>query len=124
MRRLALLASLLALAACDDGKVTEVARFPSPVGGLDAVVGHISAGDSQPWMVVMTKPGENPAKGARILLTDKGSQPMVEWVDPYHVILRCDGPARIWTYRNFWTDPSGKATVSAALECGQGGWKP
>ncbi|MCR6631354.1 MAG: hypothetical protein NVV74_15630 [Magnetospirillum sp.] len=117
---IALLGTLV-LAGCSEGEVTEVARFPSPVGGLDAVVGTMKAGEAQPFLVTMTKPGESPAKGTRVLLADKIVAPKVEWLDADHVVIRCDDGARVWSYRNFWTN--GTATVSVGLECGTKGWR-
>lgn len=122
MRRWFAMAGVLALAACGEGDVVEVARYSSPVGGLDAVVGRMKAGQSEPFLVVMTKPGESPAKGARILLADRTDAPTVEWADAEHLTIRCGG-ARIWSFRNFWTSPNAKqVTVSVALDCGQNGW--
>jgi hypothetical protein len=114
---------VLMLAACGEGEITEVARFPSPVGGLDAVVGTMKAGEAQPFLVAMTKPGEAPGKGTRVLLVDKSADaPKVEWQDADHLSIGCAGDARIWTYRNFWTN--GTATVAVGLSCGTGGWRP
>jgi hypothetical protein len=124
MRTWLALLGVLALGGCGEGEITEVARFPSPVGGLDAVVGSMKAGEAQPFLVAMTKPGEAPGKGARVLLADKIAAPRVEWQDSEHLTIRCDGPARIWTYRNFWTNASSSVTVSVGLECGTGGWHP
>ena len=124
MKRLFVILGLLALAACGEGEVVEVARYPSPVGGIEAVVGRMKAGDTEPFLVVMTKPGENPGKGARLLLADNTAAPVVEWHDAEHLTIRC-GNARVWSYRNFWTTPNFKqVTVSVALECGQQGWAP
>lgn len=120
MKRL-LPAIALLLSACGDGEITELARAPAPHGGFDVVVGRMKAGETEPYLVVMTKPGENPGKGARLLLADKGGVPGVTWRDAEHLTIRCDG-ARIWSYRNFWTSPNGRATVAIGLECGQQGW--
>ncbi|HLO78325.1 MAG TPA: hypothetical protein VK196_17850 [Magnetospirillum sp.] len=113
--------AVLALAACGEGEISEVARYPSPVGGLDAVVGTMKAGEAVPYVVAMTKPGENPGKGTRVLLMDKGPAPKVEWADADHLRVSCEGAPRIWTYRNFWTN--GTATVAVGLECGTQGWR-
>lgn len=113
----------LALAACGEGDLREVARFPSPVGGLDAVVARMDTGAESPYAVVLTKPGENPKKGARVFLADRTEGPKVTWQDADHLTISCD-QARIWTYRNFWTSPEGKATVAVALACGEKGWRP
>ncbi len=114
----------LSLSACGEGEVVEMARYPSPVGGIDAVVGRMKAGETEPFLVVITKPGENPTKGARLLLADNTTAPVVEWADAEHMTIRCDN-ARIWSFRNFWTTPNFKrVTVSVALECGQKGWAP
>lgn len=121
MRRLLLPALVLSLSACGDD-ITELSRTPSPVGGLEAVVAQMKGGDSDPYVVVLSKPGENTKKGGRVLLADKGTAPVVEWRDADHLVIRCDG-ARVWTYRNFWTSPNGGATVSVGLECGQQGWR-
>jgi hypothetical protein len=124
MKRIMALAGLLALAACDDGKVKEIARYPSPVGGLDVVVGRLSAGESDPFLVEMSKTGDAAGKGARLLLADRTDAPVVEWADAEHLTIRC-GNARIWTFRNFWTSPNAKqVTVSVKLECGREGWTP
>jgi hypothetical protein len=125
MKRLVAVLALLALAACgDDGKITEIARYPSPAGEYDAVVGQMSAGQSQPHLVVITKPGENPLKGERLLMADKGDAPVVEWSDPRHMTIRC-GNARIWSYRNFYVMPTMKQEViSVALSCAPQGWAP
>lgn len=109
------------LAACGEGEITEVARYPSPIGGLDAVVGTMKAGEAVPYLVAMTKPGENPGKGTRVLLMDKGPAPKVEWQDPDHLRISCEGEPRVWTYRNFWTN--GTATVAVGLDCGTKGWR-
>lgn len=123
MKRLSL-SALLLLAACGDGEITEHARIPSPIGGADAVVARMKAGENEPWLVVMTKQGDNPTKGARVLLADQGAAPRVEWQDPDHLTISCDGTPRVWSYRNFWTAPNGKTTVAVALDCGQQGWRP
>lgn len=124
MKRLMVLLGVLALSACGEGDVTEIARYPSPVGGMDAVVGHLSAGESDPFMVVLAKTGEAPGKGARLLLADQTTAPVVEWADAEHLTIRC-GNARIWSFRNFWTSPNKKqVTISVALECGRNGWTP
>lgn len=119
-RWMAVLATIM-LSACGEGDITEVARYPSPVGGLDAVIGTMKAGEATPFLVAMTKPGENPAKGARVLLVDKGGAPKVEWQDADHLRIACEGDARVWSYRNFWTN--GTATVAVGLECGTKGWR-
>ncbi|HTH15395.1 MAG TPA: hypothetical protein VL974_01975 [Magnetospirillum sp.] len=116
------LAGTLALAACGDGDIKEVSRTPSPVGELDAVIGSMKAGESQPFLVTIVKTGENPGKGPRLLLTDQTSAPKVEWLDPDHVTIHCDGTARVWSYRNFWTN--GSATIAVGLDCGTLGWRP
>lgn len=122
MKRWMAVMAALVLSACGEGDITEVARFPSPVGGLDAVIGTMKAGEATPYLVAMTKPGENPAKGTRVLLMDKGpSAPTVQWQDPDHLTVRCEGEPRVWTYRNFWTN--GTATVAVGLECGTKGWR-
>ncbi|MBC7908350.1 MAG: hypothetical protein H7Y60_16605 [Rhodospirillaceae bacterium] len=124
MRRVLAIVGLLALGACDEGKVNEIARYPSPVGGLDAVVGRMSAGEADPFLVVLTKPGEAPGKGARLFLADHTDAPVVEWADAEHLTIRCDN-ARVWSFRNFWTSPNKKqVTVSIRLECGREGWTP
>lgn len=121
MRHWMAMAATLALAACGEGEITEVARYPSPVGGLDAVIGTMQAGEAVPYLVAMTKPGEKPGKGTRVLLMDKGTAPRVAWRDADHLDIACDGDARIWTYRNFWTN--GTATVAVGLDCGIKGWR-
>lgn len=121
MKRWMAMVALPLLAACGEGDITEVARYPSPVGGLDAVVGTMKAGESVPFLVAMTKPGDNPGKGTRVLLVDKGSAPSVEWQDADHLKISCTGDARVWTYRNFWTN--GTATVAVGLDCGTKGWR-
>lgn len=125
MKRLVAALGLLILAACgDDGKIAEVARYPSPAGDYDAVVGHIAAGQSQPYLVVITKPGDNPGKGERLLMADRSDVPVVEWSDGRHMTIRC-GTARIWSFRNFYTVPTMKQeNISVALACGQQGWIP
>lgn len=120
MKRL-LPAIVLLLSACGEGDITELSRTPSPVGGFDAVVARMKAGETEPFMVVMTKPGEHPKKGARLLLSDRGGAPSVEWHEAGRMVIHCDG-ARIWSYRNFWTTPDGRVTVAVALDCGQQGW--
>ncbi len=122
MKRLLLPAFALLLSACGDGDITELSRTPSPVGGIEAVVGRMKAGETEPYMVAMVKPGDKVGKGARLLLADKGTPPVVEWQDADHLTIRCDG-ARIWSYRNFWTSPNGGATVAVGLDCGQQGWR-
>lgn len=121
MKRWLAICALGLLAGCGDGEITEVARVPSPIGGLDAVVGSMKAGESNPFVVTLVKPGDNPGKGARVLLVDKGSAPRVSWRDPDHIDIACDGDARIWTYRNFWSN--GTATVAVGLDCGTKGWR-
>ncbi|MBX9635251.1 MAG: hypothetical protein K2X44_09755 [Magnetospirillum sp.] len=124
MKRVMAMVGLLALAACGEGEITEIARYPSPAGNFDAVVGHMQAGQTDPFMVVMTKTGDNPGKGARLLLADRTDAPTVEWTDAGHLTIRCS-KARIWSFRNFWTTPDAKQlNVSVALECGQSGWAP
>lgn len=124
MRRMIAILGLLALAACGEGEVTEIARYPAPKGEFDAVVGHLKAGESSPFMVVMTKRGDNPAKGARLMLADQTEPPQLKWVDPAHLTIHC-GNARIWSFRNFWSNPIGKQeTIAVALDCGRGGWTP
>lgn len=126
MKRLLAVFGVLVLAACgDDGKITEVARYPSPAGEVDAVVGQMNAGQSQPHLVVITKPGENPLKGERLLMADKGeAPPTVEWADGRHMTIRC-GNARIWSYRNFYVVPTmAQEVISVALACAPGGWTP
>lgn len=121
MKRWLAIMSVAALAACGEGEITEVARYPSPVGGLDAVIGTMKAGEAVPFLVAMTKPGENPGKGVRVLLVDKSAAPRVSWQDADHLTIACDGDARVWSYRNFWTN--GTATVAVGLECGTRGWR-
>jgi|AGTN01.1.fsa_nt_gi hypothetical protein len=125
MKRLAVLLGVLALTGCgDDGKITEIARYPSPAGDYDAVVGHMTAGQSQPHLVVITKPGDNPLKGERLMMIDKGDTPVVEWSDGRHMTIRCDG-GRIWSYRNFYVVPTMRQDViSVALACAPRGWAP
>ena len=121
MKRWLAIGAVALLAGCSEGEVTEISRAPSPVGGLDAVVGSMKAGESTPFLVTLVKPGEKPGKGVRILLVDKGEAPRVTWRDADHIDIACDGDARIWTYRNFWTN--GTATVAVGLECGTKGWR-
>ncbi len=115
--------ALLSLSACDDGKITELSRHPSPVGEMDAVVGRMKAGESEPFMVVLSRTGEAADKGTRLLVADHVVNPRVEWADADHMTIRCDA-ARIWSYRNFWTSPDSKATIAITLACGETGWQP
>lgn len=123
MRTILFAAALLPLAACGDGDMREVSRHPAPDGRHDVVVGTMKAGETEPFLVVMTaKPGDNINKGARLFLADKGDAPKVEWQAPDQVTISCQN-ARVWSYRNFWTDPNSGKTVAVALQCGTGGWK-
>lgn len=121
MKRWLAVAATAMLAACGDGEVTEVARYPSPIGELDAVVGTMKAGEAEPYLVSMTKTGDNPIKGTRVLMVDKSAAPKVEWQDADHLRITCDGDARVWSYRNFWSN--GTATVAVGLSCGTQGWR-
>lgn len=122
MRAWLALLGTLALAACGDGDIKEVARTPSPVGELDAVVGSMKAGESQPFLVTIVKTGENPGKGPRLLLVDQTQPPSVTWQDADHAVIHCDGTGRVWSFRNFWTN--GTATIAVGLDCGTQGWRP
>lgn len=122
MKRLLLPALAMLLSACGDGEIAELSRTPSPVGGFDVVVGQLKAGQTEPYMVVITKSGDKAGKGSRLLLADEGKPPVAEWHDAHHVTIRCDG-ARIWSYRNFWTNPNSNATIAVGLDCGQQGWR-
>ena len=116
------LVTLLPLAACGDGDMREISRHPAPDGSRDVVVGAMKAGETEPYLVVMTaKPGDNVAKGARLLLADQGQAPTVTWDAPDHVTISCSD-ARVWSYRNFWTNPNNGKTISVALKCGTAGW--
>lgn len=122
-RWMAVLAATM-LSACGEGEITEAGRFPSPTGELDAVIGTIQAGENHPYLVVITKSGEKPVKGIRVMMADKITDaPRVEWQDAHHMTIRCDGDARIWSYRNFWSSPSNNATLAVGLECGTKGWR-
>lgn len=122
-RPLTLLSLLLPLlAACGEGELREVSRHPSPDGRRDVVVGSLQAGESHPFLVVMTaKPGDSGGKGARLLLADGGDAPTVTWDDAGHLTIAC-AKARVWSFRNFWSDPNSGATVAVALKCGAEGW--
>lgn len=122
-RSLSALALLLPLAACGDGDMKEISRHPAPDGKRDVVVGSMKAGETEPFLVVMTaKPGDNINKGARLFLADKGDAPKVAWDAVDHVTISCDA-ARVWSYRNFWTDPNSGKTVAVAVKCGADGWQ-
>lgn len=114
---------VLGLTACDDGKITELGRFPSPAGDLDAVIGTMQAGENSPYLVTVVKTGDKADKGTRVLLADKLTDARVEWQDGDHMVIRCGGEARIWSFRNFWSSPSTNATLAVGLDCGLQGWR-
>ena len=123
MKKTLALALLLPLVACGDGDMREVSRHPAPDGSRDVVVGTMTAGETEPFLVVMTaKPGDNINKGARLFLADKGDAPKVSWDSPDHLTISCD-KARVWSYRSFWTNPNSGATIAVALKCGTDGWR-
>lgn len=120
---IAALGLLLPLAACGEGEMREISRHPAPDGKRDVVVGTMKAGETEPFLVVMTaKPGDNINKGARLFLADKGDAPQVEWQGPDQVTISCQD-ARVWSYRSFWTNPNSGKTIAVGLKCGTGGWK-
>lgn len=122
MKKLLALATLLPLIACGDGDMREISRHPAPDGSRDVVVGTMKAGESEPFLVVMTlKPGDAVGKGARLLIADKGDAPKVTWDAPDHITISCD-KSRVWSYRNFWTEPYKGGNISVALKCGTEGW--
>jgi hypothetical protein len=123
MQKFLALAALVLLAACGDGEMREISRHPAPDGSRDVVVGSMKAGETEPFLVVMTaKPGDNINKGARLFLADRGDAPKVTWDSPTQVTISCD-KARVWSYRSFWTNPNSGATIAVGLKCGIDGWR-
>ncbi|MBI2240331.1 MAG: hypothetical protein HYU59_05950 [Magnetospirillum gryphiswaldense] len=120
---IAAVAVLVPLAACGDGDMHEISRHPAPDGSRDVVVGTMKAGETEPFLVVMTaKPGDNINKGARLFLADKGDAPQVEWQSTDQLTISCKD-ARVWSYRSFWTNPNNGKTIAVGLKCGTEGWK-
>lgn len=112
---------VLALAACGDD-VSEIARAPAPDGAHDAVVGQIRAGENRPFFVGITnKAGDNVVKVSRVLLVDGSDAPKLAWDQTGRLTVSCTG-GRVWTYRNFWSDPNTNQVVAIALQCGTEGW--
>lgn len=123
MKKFLVLAALLPLIACGDGEIREISRYPAPDGSRDVVVGSMKAGETEPFLVVMTaKPGDNVNKGARLFLADRGDAPKVTWDTTDHITISCEN-VRVWSYRSFWINPTGGDTIAVALKCGTDGWK-
>ena len=90
MKKFLALAALLPLIACGDGEMREISRYPAPDGSRDVVVGSMKAGETEPFLVVMTaKPGDNVNKGARLFLADRGDAPKVTWDAADHITISC-----------------------------------
>lgn len=125
MKRLLGALSLLALTACGEGDVTELARMTSPDGAWDAVLVRVQAakGQDSPFMVLMGPKGVGNGKATRVFLADNTSPPEVTWDGDRLVTIRCD-KARVWTFHNFFNAPDGSAAVGVRLACGEGGFPP
>lgn len=124
MKRLFAALSLLALTACGEGDVTELARLTSPDGAWDAIVVRVQAarGKDSPYMVLMGPKGVGNGKAARVFLADNTTQPEVAWDSDTRVSIRCD-TARVWTYHNFFNAPNGGTVLGIRLACGVDGYQ-